>query len=470
MLPTNRALSTLLATLFAVVGSAATGCLETTSPPADDAAPDEAVESVSNALTADWLTIGGSTPYAIAPAAFGGKLYMFTVGGDNKIYETTSTNGSSWSSSTEFGGTTDKAVSAVVFGGRLFLFAIGLSDNQIYFSKSSNGTSFTSWQSLGGSTDASVSTAVHGGKLYVMAKGGADNKLYWSSTTDGSNFTSWRAYHSTLTIQGAPAIASHDGSFHAFWVSAVTGQVYRSDLYVFATRNDDRVSTMVRGRGNNWSPYTSHWGSSILSGAAIGAASFNNSLWTFRRTNSGAIRIKSTWIHQFPFTAATGWDAGMANWDDPSWAHPAGEQTFSYDFWHLLAGNSYPNTTANRAIRAARGGEVEFVHYGSACGYGNAIAIRHDDGTVSTYAHMIAETPLVAANDVVAAGTVIGHIGATGATGGTPHTHVALCNPDWTVQMSGGCNINPCIPVPMYFADGDSAGFRPKSGDNMNLP
>jgi hypothetical protein len=489
------------------------------SPPLDD----EELGTASDPLTSDWITIAGSTPHGIAAQAFNGTLFMFTVGGDNKIYKTTSTNGSSWSSSTEFGGTTNRPLATATFAGQMFVFAIGLNDKQIYFSKTSNGSSFSGWTSLGGSTDAAVAATAHNGTLHIMAKGINDDRLYTSSSTNGSSFSAWTGY-GTLTTEAAPAMASHGGNLHVFVSSkATSNEIFRTtavppaasvgwiptdeystdvsvsvldtddgsdagDMYVFARRSDNSVTMMMRGRGNVWFPYRFLWGS-IQAGAAIGATTFDNALWTFRRTTSGSIRVKSSWTHAFPFSVQSGWEVSKGNADDTN-PH-GGEQEFSLD---LVRKSSGVNITSGSAIRAIRGGTVEFVDYRNSCkwdgptgscvecvdaspnanctcGYGNAVAIRHADGTVATYAHLINETAVVSQGATVATGDVIGHAGTTGSSSG-PHLHVALCNPQWGISqpVPNQCNYTGCVALPSYFSDNDSNGFRPQSGDSLNLP
>lgn len=57
-------------------------------------------------------------------------------------------------------------------------------------------------------------------------------------------------------------------------------------------------------------------------------------------------------------------------------------------------------------------------------GGGNMVTIRHADGTLSAYAHMV-ETPLVRAGMPVAMGQIIGFVGSTGNSTG-PHLHFEI--------------------------------------------
>lgn len=76
---------------------------------------------------------------------------------------------------------------------------------------------------------------------------------------------------------------------------------------------------------------------------------------------------------------------------------------------------------AGTPIRSALPGDVVFS--GPRGRAGNVVAIRHDDGSVATYAH--ADSVLVAEGGRVAAGEVVATAGSTGRSTG-PHLHLAL--------------------------------------------
>ena len=86
------------------------------------------------------------------------------------------------------------------------------------------------------------------------------------------------------------------------------------------------------------------------------------------------------------------------------------------DWFH--PGVDFP-AAAGTAVHAARGGRVAFAGWNSG-GYGRLIIIDHGSGVTSWYAHLSRLD--VAAGRQVAAGSLIGRVGATGyATG--PHLH-----------------------------------------------
>lgn len=86
------------------------------------------------------------------------------------------------------------------------------------------------------------------------------------------------------------------------------------------------------------------------------------------------------------------------------------------------------------AVVAADGGEVILSGWVDNSGYGNRIMIKHPNGTVTLYAHLLANSNKVKAGDKVSQGQVIGQRGSTGRSTG-PHLHFEIRN--------GGSLINP---------------------------
>ncbi|AYY14480.1 M23 family metallopeptidase [Actinobacteria bacterium YIM 96077] len=81
-------------------------------------------------------------------------------------------------------------------------------------------------------------------------------------------------------------------------------------------------------------------------------------------------------------------------------------------------------------VRALSRGEIIFAGWDGP--YGNKIAIRHWDGTVSWYAHL---SRIVQASGSVEPGTVIGRVGSTGNSTG-PHLHLEI-------RPGNGAPVNP---------------------------
>jgi len=104
---------------------------------------------------------------------------------------------------------------------------------------------------------------------------------------------------------------------------------------------------------------------------------------------------------------------------DPSWGH---HDWFACDF----------DLVTSDTIVASRAGEVWFVRedqpdIGGNCSGGkeNLVFVRHDDGTVMSYAHMTTNGALVSTGERVEQGQRIGLSGNSGCSSG-PHLHVSL--------------------------------------------
>ncbi len=489
---------------------------------------DERVGEASAAVEV-WTNVPPAvSPHAPTAVRFGTYVYLFWVANDGEIHRSRSNNGgSTWSAAVGMGKTTNMSPTAVVFNDTLYLYAIDTS-NRITVATSSDGTIWSSFAITGGftwETDLPIAATVHDGDLYLVAKKSDDDRLYWRRN-NGSSWTSWQQYSSTYTAEVAPAIASHDGAFFLFtkhggtvrraqglpggpilWTNtghqaqAISAFTYETsgptdpgiddpgDLYLYITRPDDKIDIIVRGRNSFWFQPAIMWGDGFLTTKAIGYARHGSRLWNFRRLSNGQIRVKTTQLNVFPFNGSTA-PTSLNTWtcvgnDDEPGSHHAGEQQYSFDFLNI-------NQSFNYNVRAVAAGTVEQVHYKSSncrwdgegscrecgdyaspcsCGYGNGIAIRHADGTVSTYAHLKYETPVVEVGEEVSAGEVIGHMDQTGSASGI-HVHVALCSPEWEVNMDTNiqCNVSPCVPLPMYFTDDDTADWRPHAGEEMNQP
>ena len=87
---------------------------------------------------------------------------------------------------------------------------------------------------------------------------------------------------------------------------------------------------------------------------------------------------------------------------------------------------SAPRGTPVRAVAAG-----QIISAGSAGRYGKQVAIRHSDGTVTTYSHL---SSISVSSGTVKTGQKIGAVGSTGNTTG-PHLHFEV--------LRGGAQVNP---------------------------
>lgn len=96
-------------------------------------------------------------------------------------------------------------------------------------------------------------------------------------------------------------------------------------------------------------------------------------------------------------------------------------------------------------IRAADGGTV--IYAGWYFAYGQMVDIRHADGLVTRYAHMAAFAPGIAPGDPVAAGQIIGRVGATGRAHGA-HVHFEVRIDGHAVDPKPYLALAPCVDRP----------------------
>ncbi|MCA3016712.1 MAG: M23 family metallopeptidase [Myxococcaceae bacterium] len=93
--------------------------------------------------------------------------------------------------------------------------------------------------------------------------------------------------------------------------------------------------------------------------------------------------------------------------------------------------------TEGTPIPAARDGVVVFA--GERGGYGNAVELRHDDGSTTLYAH--AKEVFVTPGQSVSAGTLLASVGQTGRSTG-PHLHLEV--------REGGRPVDPVKALKSY--------------------
>jgi hypothetical protein len=159
-------------------------------------------------------------------------------------------------------------------------------------------------------------------------------------------------------------------------------------------------------------------------------------------------------IYRLPFQNDLHW-TGADNWDDPSNGGHGTFQAYAFDIGHPLGG----------IVRAARGGTVISVENVSGNTNvvstvppgGTLVRIRHMDGTVALYAHMVFQSVVVTEGQYVLQGTKLGLSGNTGRSSG-PHLHFDVRS-FWNSEQDMG----PTIPV--QFEDLARAAWRPVSSD-----
>ncbi len=110
-------------------------------------------------------------------------------------------------------------------------------------------------------------------------------------------------------------------------------------------------------------------------------------------------------------------------------------------------------------LTAVRAGTVVWVkddyHMSGRTNYfldkANVIKILHDDGTFSSYAHILMDTAIVKEGDNVAVGDMLARSGSSGFSTG-PHLHFSV------IKNSGLKN----IAIPFKFVDDKGMAFTPK--------
>ena len=96
-------------------------------------------------------------------------------------------------------------------------------------------------------------------------------------------------------------------------------------------------------------------------------------------------------------------------------------------------------------IRAAAGGTVIFA--GWYFDYGNIVDIKHADGVITRYAHMLAFAHGIGDGTPVSAGKVIGKVGSTGRAHG-PHVHFEVRLDGHPVDPGPYLGLAPCTNPP----------------------
>jgi len=153
---------------------------------------------------------------SITPASisFNGALNVFTVGGDNQVYQTY-WNGSSWSGFSSIGGSFVSNPAVIINVGALNIFERG-PDNQIY-TEYNGGNGWSGWSSSLGRHQMKGNPAVihYGSEMDVFAldTNNVPYKATWNSTIDwGSGWTSMGNF-----MASSPAAIQYGSEMDVFY-------------------------------------------------------------------------------------------------------------------------------------------------------------------------------------------------------------------------------------------------------------
>ncbi len=112
-------------------------------------------------------------------------------------------------------------------------------------------------------------------------------------------------------------------------------------------------------------------------------------------------------------------------------------------------------------IRAAAGGTV--VYAGWYFAYGRMVDIQHADNVVTRYAHMSAFAPGIRPGVPVAAGELIGSVGATGRAHGT-HVHFEVRVAGRAIDPKPYLGLAPCTDTPQLEPVEEASAPEPGPG------
>ena len=181
-----------------------------------------------------------------------------------------------------------------------------------------------------------------------------------------------------------------------------------------------------------------------------------NDKWGYNYTNyyklgSCSARHEDDFLYELPYDAGTAFRVTQAY--GGSFSHK-GSNKYAID-WKMPVGT---------LVRAARGGLVVKTKDDSKRGgssmkydrYNNYVLIRHEDGTLGHYCHLVKAGCLVRAGQVVKAGDPIAHSGNTGFSSG-PHLHFCVFKTrDGRERES----------IPIRFQTAETAGITLEEGRN----
>lgn len=133
-------------------------------------------------------TLPGSTNGGVDAIFFRGKIRAFFKSSSSyTLWQNSSSNGSSWSSSFISNMTTSTTPGVAIFKNKLYIMAKDDTSNDIYYATSDDGENFTNAISHSGSTAEAVSLIVFKDKLYEFHKHNSYT-IGYSYTSDGSNW------------------------------------------------------------------------------------------------------------------------------------------------------------------------------------------------------------------------------------------------------------------------------------------
>lgn len=202
----------------------------------------------------------------------GTSMNYYFKGATNNLIHRSNTNASNCSTYSESiatlgnGATSPFGPAVVTFGGKLYLFHKGNTNNRIYYTTSTNGTTWSAAAFLGNaSTYTGVSAAVVNGIMYVTCTGATTNTRYNIYLMKSSDGTSWTTTFTGLTINSNP-----QSNPSTPWIIGSTGSSGNLLLSYTALVGDDiriRIS-QSSDQGTSWSLFSN--------GAAVEYSTFND--------------------------------------------------------------------------------------------------------------------------------------------------------------------------------------------------
>jgi hypothetical protein len=449
------------------------------------------VDSTTNGTAwSGWhQALGGGSDAAIAPVVFLNKLYIFVKGGTG-IWMASTTDGSQWTTWNQLPGGTAFAPSAAVLNGRLFVFVVGIGDSTIYAASTTDAATWTPWHNFGQTTGNGVHASVFLSDLWLTATG-LDNPglneqnghIYATLTRDPYGYgLGWAPWFELTPMSPYPA-----GVYTPLTSGAGAGATaFGNGLYWFVEGSDQTIqeeSTQVYHlpftNGTNWILTNANWddpnGSAhtIQSGQQF-AYDFGNALNGVFQSGVSIVAMRSgtvIFVDNNETCNTLALDSHLAN--GLSCKH---DSDCKDNNGNQLPGQKCNTTTGKCQATLACTGPANMQHTGGTYGgpycnppqpkgdppgYGNAVVIRHSDGSIAAYDHMLKGTVAVKVGQMVNTGDLLGHVGETG-DASIFHVHVDIRN-YWNENSPGFQQVG--IDMPTYFYDKNHAAWRPQKGE-----